>query len=462
MAQPEHFDAIVIGSGQGGSPLASELASNGKKTAIVERKYVGGTCINYGCTPTKTMVASARMAYVAGRAGEFGVNISSFDMDLAHVRKRKQEVVESFRNGTRRRLEDAQGLSVIFGEASFIDRKTISVQTDSGGRTISGDLIFINTGARPAVPAIEGLSETAYLDSTSIMELNSVPKHLMVLGGGYVGLEFGQMFRRFGAEVTVVQRGGRLLAREDDDVAQEVKKILEEDGITVHLNAEAKRVSQSGGTLSVCIDSSAGQKTLSGSDLLVAVGRVPNTEALALAMPGVETDKRGFIRADEHLKTSVDGIYAIGDVKGGPAFTHISYDDFRVLKNNLFGDGTASTRNRLVPYTVYIDPQLGRVGMNEEEARSSGRKVCIAKMPMTSVARAIEVGETRGFLKAIVDAETDRILGCAMLGFEGGELMSMMHIAMMGKLPYPALRDGIFAHPTLAESLNNLFTSFQE
>jgi pyruvate/2-oxoglutarate dehydrogenase complex dihydrolipoamide dehydrogenase (E3) component len=326
------------------------------------------------------------------------------------------------------------------------------------GNQLSAERIFINIGARPSQPSIPGLDSVPMLNSTSIMELDSVPEHLLVLGGGYVGLEFGQMFRRFGSQVSIVQRGPRLLSREDADVADAVADILREDGVNVLLSTDVVRVEP---CIRVVVRSAGGEQTLEGSHLLVAVGRVPNTDSLNLDATGVQTDRAGFIPTNERLETNVPGIYALGDVKGGPAFTHISYDDYRIIKTNLLEGGNASIAGRPVPYTVYIDPQLGRIGQSEEEARASGRPIQVAKMPMKSVARALEVDESRGFLKAIVDAETQQILGAAILGIEGGELMSMLEIAMFGRLPYTVLRDAVFAHPTLAESFNNLFSNVE-
>jgi pyruvate/2-oxoglutarate dehydrogenase complex dihydrolipoamide dehydrogenase (E3) component len=320
--------------------------------------------------------------------------------------------------------------------------------------------IVINAGARPSAPPLDGLDTVPALDSTSIMELDAVPEHLLVLGGGYVGLEFGQMFRRFGARVTIVQRGPALLAREDPDVAEAVAGIMREDGIDVLLDADATRVAAGpGGGVRLEVRVGGSARALEGSHLLVAAGRRPNTDGLGLEAAGVETDARGFVKVDERLRTNVPGIYAIGDVNGGPAFTHISYDDFRILRANLLEGGSATTTGRLVPYTVFIDPQLGRVGLGEAEATASGREVRIAKMPMSYVARALEVDEPRGFMKAVVDAGSGQVLGCAVLGLEGGELMAALQVAIMGRLPYTALRDAVFAHPTLAESLNNLFAS---
>jgi pyruvate/2-oxoglutarate dehydrogenase complex dihydrolipoamide dehydrogenase (E3) component len=322
--------------------------------------------------------------------------------------------------------------------------------------------VFINAGARPANPPIEGLDNVPVLNSTSIMELDELPDHLLVLGGSYVGLEFAQMFRRFGSEVTVVQRSGRLMGREDADIAEAVAEILREDGIEVLLGTQTMRAEQDeAGKIVLTVNTSEGERTRSGSHLLVAAGRPPNTETLNLDAAGIERDKRGFIKANERLETSAPGVYALGDVKGGPAFTHISYDDFRIIRTNLLEGGSATITNRQVPYTMFIDPQLGRIGLSEQEARDQGRDVLVAKIPLTYVTRAIETGETRGFMKAVVDAGTDQILGCAVLGLEGGEIMAMIQIAMMGNLPYTALRDAVFAHPTLAESLNTLFSTVE-
>lgn len=457
------FDAIVIGTGQGGGPLSTALGGAGMKTAIIERSYVGGSCINYGCTPTKTMVASARVAHLARRGLDYGVRTGPVSVDLEIVRRRKRDIVESFRSGSERRVATADGVELIRGEASFTGPHELEIKLSEGGtRTLTAPRIFINTGARPSVPPIPGLDEVPSFDNASIMELDAVPKHLLVLGGGYIGLEFGQMFRRFGSEVTVLNRGRQLLAREDADVAAEVAKILAEDGINVLLQTETSRAELFNGGIRLSIRNQDGESTVEGTHLLVATGRVPDSQSLDLAAAGVEVDHAGFIKVDDRLETNVQGVYAMGDVKAGPAFTHISYDDFRVIRTNLIENGKASIRDRIVPYVVFIDPQLGRVGMSEREARATGRKIKVAKMPMNYVARALEVDERRGFMKAIVDTESEQILGAAILGIEGGELMSLVQVAMMGKLPYPALREGVFAHPTLAESVNNLFGSFED
>jgi pyruvate/2-oxoglutarate dehydrogenase complex dihydrolipoamide dehydrogenase (E3) component len=458
MGAAEHYQASVIGAGQAGTPLCQALANAGLRTALVERAHVGGTCVNEGCTPTKTMVASGRVAYLARRGADYGVHTGSIGIDMRRVRERKRAIVDSFRDGNQRRIEKTPGLELVFGEASFTRPKAIHVRLKDGGeRTLTADRFFINAGCRPVVPALEGLQSVPYLDSTSIMELDIVPEHLLVIGGGYIGLEFGQLFRRLGSRVTIVQRAAQLFREEDPDVTAEVLKILQQDGIEVLLNTKAERVAREGSQIRLGVAVAGESRSLSGSHLLVATGRVPNSDSLQLAAAGVATDEGGFIRVNLKLETNVAGIYALGDIKGGPAFTHISYDDFRIIRTNLIEKGSASTDGRLVPYTVFIDPQLGRVGLTETQARAQNRKIRVAKMPMSYVARALEVDETRGFMKAIVDADTGQILGAAVLGLEGGEIMSMLQLAMMGKLPYTALYNAVFAHPNLSEALNNLF-----
>jgi pyruvate/2-oxoglutarate dehydrogenase complex dihydrolipoamide dehydrogenase (E3) component len=457
------YDAVVIGSGQGGIPLSLALARAKWKTAIVERDYIGGTCVNVGCTPTKTMVASARVAYLSKRSADYGVDSGPVTVNMSAVRRRKQKVVESFRDGSLRNIEQTEGLELLKGEARFIGPKSLEVVLDEGGtRQLSAERIFINTGARPARPSIPGLDTIPTLDSSSIMELETLPDHLLVMGGGFVGLEFGQMFRRFGSQVTIVHRGAHLLNREDPDVADEVAKILREDEIEVLLNSEVVRAKGDNTSVSLTVKTREKEALLEGSHLLLAVGRRPNADQLNVEATAVETDEHGFIKVNDRLETNVAGIYALGDVKGGPAFTHISYDDFRILRKNLLEGGNATTKGRLVPYTIFIDPQLGRVGITETEARSQGLHTRVAKLPMSRVARAIELSETRGFIKAVVDVETKQILGCAVLGIEGGELMAMFEIAIMAQLPYTTLKESIFAHPTLAESFNNLFNAIGE
>src|SRR5262247_612919 len=405
------------------------------------------------------MAASARVAYLARRASDYGVETGRVKVNLAQVMERKQKVVERFRNGAEQVLETTANLDVIRGEASFIDARTVKVEgAGSEALRLSGEKIFINTGAKPVIPTIDGLNRVPSLDSTSIMELDAVPKHLLIMGGGYIAIEFGQMFRRYGSQVTIIERDEQLLAREDRDVAEEVSTILREDGIDVRLKTSASRVEGNAqGEIQLTVDGDSGQATVTGSHLLIATGRRPNVDHLNLDTAGVEMDEKGYVKVNDRLETNVPGTYAIGDIKPGPAFTHISYDDFRIIQANLLESANATIDGRLVPYTIFMAPQLGRVGLTEKEARAQGRSIRVAKLSMANVARGIEFGETRGFMKAIVDAETSQILGCAILGMEGGEVMSVLQVAMMGKLPYTVIRDGIFAHPTLAESLNNLF-----
>lgn len=461
MSAPDPFEAIVIGSGQGGSPLSAALARAGIRTALIERKHIGGTCVNEGCTPTKTMVASARVAYLARRGADYGVQTGDIRVEMQRVRQRKRAIVDSFRDRNQEYLQKMANLEVISGEASFTSRNSVFIRLRDGGQcTLTAEKIFINAGARPAVPALDGLKDVPFLDSTSIMELDSVPEHLLVLGGGYVGLEFGQMFRRFGSRVTVVQPGAQLLSREDSDVANEVAGILRQDGMEILLNTKGVAVAKAGTKIRLVVHTGSESRNLEGSHLLVAAGRRPNTDSLDVSAAGIAIDRRGFIPVNAKLETNVAGIYALGDINGGPAFTHISYDDFRILRTNILEKGSASTDGRLLPYTVYIDPQLGRIGLSEAEARAQNKNIRVAKMPMAFVARALEVDESRGFMKAVVDAGTNQVLGAVVLGLEGGEIMSMLQLAMMGQLPYTVLRDGVFAHPTLAESLNNLFKHF--
>ena len=458
----QEYDAVIVGAGQAGPSLAQDLAAAGQRVAVVERAHVGGTCVNEGCTPTKTMVASARVAYLARRAGTYGVEVGPVSVDLRKVRERKRSVVKTFREGGEQRLERSENITLLMGEASFTGPHSLRVKLNDGGSvTLSAPRIFLNTGARPSLPDVPGLRELEPLNSTTIMELEHVPEHLLIMGGSYIGVEFAQMFRRFGARVSVVERAPKLLSREDEDVSDGVAEILTEDGIELCLGARVTRAGRDGDEVWLRAQVDGGERELRGTHLLVAVGRTPNVGALNLEAAGVQTDGGGHIRVNDKLETGVPGIWALGDVKGGPAFTHISYDDYRIVRDNLLRGGDRTTRDRPVPYTVFMDPQLGRVGLSEREAREAGRRVKVAKLPMGSVARAIETDETRGFMKALVDADTDQILGAAILGLEGGEVMTVLEVAMLGQLPYTALRDGVFAHPLLSESLNNLFMTLE-
>jgi pyruvate/2-oxoglutarate dehydrogenase complex dihydrolipoamide dehydrogenase (E3) component len=454
----EHYDAIVIGTSQGGRFLPADLTQAGQKVALIERGPLGGVCVNRGCTPTKTMVASARLAYQARRAGEYGVRTGPVSVDLAAVRERKRAMVAGARQNFASRLTP-DGPDLIEGEAHFTGPKTVEIAlTDGGTRQVSAPVIVIDAGTRPRPLALAGAGDVTVLDSTSIMELDELPEHLIILGGGYIGLEFGQMFRRFGSEVSIVQSAPRLMMIEDDDVSDEVAAILRDDGITILTSATPTRVEPAGdGRLRLTARLQDGERQLDGSHLLSAIGRIPNTDALAPAAAGIGLTDGGFIAVNEYLETSAPGVYAMGDVKGGPAFTHLSYDDYRVLRASLIGPEKASTRDRMVPYTMFIDPQLGRVGLTEREARARGHEIRVAKLPMSTVIRALETGETRGFMKVIVDAGSGQILGCAMLGSEGGEIMTMIQVAMLGQLTATAMANVIFTHPLLAEGLNSLF-----
>ena len=464
-ASSDAYDAIIIGAGQGGGPLAGALARAGWSTALVERRNVGGTCVNRGCTPTKTMIASARVAHVVGRSGDYGVLANDVSVDLETVRERKRDIVTSFRTGSRNAVESTDGLDLLMGTASFDDPKTVTVTMNDGSATrrLTSDTIIINTGTHPFIPPVEGLDDAPYLTSESIMELADVPDHLIVLGGGYIGLEFGQMFRRFGADVTIIERADRIIAREDADVTNALTEILEDEGLRVLEGTTAEGVdTHDDGTISLALNGERAPTRLRGSHLLVASGRRPSTDRLNLSVAGVATDQRGYVDVSPDLRTSADGIYALGDVKGGPAFTHISYDDYRVLRDNLLDDAGRTTDGRLVPYTLFTDPQLGRVGLSEAEAVDQNLDVKIASMPMSRVARALEIDEAHGLMKAVVDADTDQILGATVLGPEGGEVMSVLQMAMMGDVPYTRIRESAFAHPTFAESLNNLFGSLRD
>lgn len=463
-AEYERFDAIVIGAGQAALPLAAALGRAGWKTAVVERKHAGGSCVNFGCTPTKAMAASARVAHLARCAGDYGVRTDRVEIDLAGMLRRKNAIVDRFREGLEKAFDDADNVEFIFGHATFVAPHALAVRMNAGGnRRLAADHIFINTGTRAAIPPIPGLDQVQLLDASSILKMETLPRHLMIIGGSYIGLEFGQMFRRFGSEVSIIQRGPQLLPREDPDVAEAVQAILTEDGIKIHLEADVleARPEDDGAMATLRLRLPSATIQLTGSHVLVAIGRHPNSDDLGLEAAGVKTDDAGYVVVNERLMTNVPGVYAMGDVKGGPQFTHIAYDDHRVLKANLLEQGSETVSGRSVPYVLYIDPQLGRVGLGEEQAKSEGRRILVARLPMRSVARAVETGETRGFVKAIIDADTGRILGGAVLGAEGGELMSMLQLAIMGDISFHRLRDAVFAHPAFAESLNSLFAAPQ-
>jgi pyruvate/2-oxoglutarate dehydrogenase complex dihydrolipoamide dehydrogenase (E3) component len=440
------FDAIVIGSGQGGNPLIRNLADKGWNVALIEKAHLGGTCINTGCTPTKTMVHSAQVAHYARNAARWGVKATGVQVDLPAVVTRKRKIVESFRAGQQRGVDARKTLQLFRGHARFVDSHRIKV----GEEILEGERIFINTGTRPAIPAIPGIDSVEYLTNATLMELETLPEHLLVLGGGYIGLEFGQMFRRFGSRVTIVHRGAQILAREDSDVTPELQKVLEAEGVQFILNASTTEVEKKNG-ITLSYQDAAGAHAVSGTHLLVATGRKPNTDELDLQKAGIETDKGGFVKVNDRLETNVAGVWALGDVKGGPAFTHISYNDFQIIYGNLMEGKNLSIKNRLVPYSVFTDPQLGGVGMTEKEARAKGYRLKIGKIPMTYVARAIERDETAGLMKIIVDAANDQVLGASILSTEGGELVQILGTLMLAGKPYTLLKGAVYIHPSLAE-----------
>mgnify|MGYP001419323673 CR=1 FL=1 len=456
------FDAIIIGTGQAGKPLALALAAKGWKTAIVEERFVGGTCINFGCTPTKAMIGSAKTAYTAMAAKQFGVNTGKISVDMPAIIARKNSIVTQFRKGSSDSLQSSRNITLIKGTASFVDNETVKVTEKGSEQLLRSKTIVINTGAKPLIPQIEGLSESGYLTSETILDLKEIPDHLIILGGGYIALEFAQMFARFGARVTVIELSDKFLPREDKEIADEVKKLLESEKIKILTGTNTLSVKKlSANKLKLKLEQGGRTKTITGSHLLASVGIEPATEKLNLRFAGVKTDEKGYIKVNSKLETSVKGIYAVGDVKGGPAFTHIAYDDYRILFNNLTARRKNSTQKRMVPYVLFTDPELARVGLTEAEALNQGYSIKKAVIPMTYSARAVESGETRGIMKAITDAKTGKILGCSILGTYAGEIMSIVQVAMMGGLSYEKLKDAIFAHPTLAETLNTLFSKIK-
>lgn len=452
------YDAIVIGSGQAGNPLCFALADRGWRVALIEREHLGGTCINEGCTPTKTMVASAQIAHYARNAERWGVRADGVGVDLPAVVARKEAIVQSFRGGIERKVAERANIDLYRGHGRFLGPHRVAV----GDQVLESETVFINTGTRAAVPPIAGLDQVPYLTNASAMELREVPAHLLVLGGGYIGLEFGQMYRRFGSEVTVVHRGQEVLDREDLDIAAGLREALAAEGIRFVLAAETTRAEQTGERIALSVASPAGNEVLTGSHLLVATGRRPNTDDLGLEQAGVATDARGYVRVNERLETNVPGVYALGDVKGGPAFTHISYNDHQIVFANLVDGENRTTTGRPVPYCVFTDPQLGRVGMTEAEARAAGRPLKIGTIPMSYVARALERDETAGMMKVIVDAESDRILGAAILSSEGGELIQILGFLMLAGAPYTLLKGAVYIHPTLAEGFYALMEAVRD
>ncbi|MGD9620826.1 MAG: FAD-containing oxidoreductase [Mycolicibacterium sp.] len=450
----QRFDAIIVGAGQAGPALAGRLTAAGQTVAVIERKLVGGTCVNYGCIPTKTLVASAHAAHLARRGHDFGVVTGDVTVDMAAVKARKDRISGGDREGLESWLEGMKGCTLIRGHARFEGPHTLRV----GDRLLAADRIFLNVGGRAVAPDMPGLADVDYLTNVGILELDTLPEHLVVIGGSYIALEFAQMYRRFGARVTVVERGPRLTAREDEDVSAAIKEILENEGIEIVLGADAisfaKRAVDSGDSGApggFTVTPRDGAAPIAGSHLLVAVGRVPNTDDLGLDAAGVETDDRGYIVVDDQLRTSVEHIWALGDCNGRGAFTHTSYNDFEIVAANLLDDDPRKVSDRVTTYALYIDPPLGRAGMTAEQARRAGRKALVGKRPMTRVGRAVEKGETQGFMKVIVDADTQEILGAAILGVGGDEVVQDILDVMTAKLPYTAISRTMHIHPTVSE-----------
>ncbi len=444
----DHFDAIIIGTGQAGPSLASRLAAAGQKVAVIERKLFGGTCINTGCTPTKTMVASAYAAHLARRAADYGVEIQSpVSMDMKKVKARKDAVVAASRNGLRNWLKTTPNIAVFEGHARFQSPREVAV----GTTVLTSGQIFINAGGRARIPSFPGLDEIQYLTNSSMMDVDFLPPHLIIVGGSYVGLEFGQMFRRFGSEVTIVEMGPRLIQREDEETSDAVKGIIENEGIHVRLNAECIAFSKQNREIIAKLDCQDSPPTITGTHVLLAVGRQPNTGDLGLETTGVATDKHGYIQVDDQLRTNVPGIWALGDCNGKGAFTHTSYNDYEIVAANLLDNDPRKVSDRITAYALYIDPPLATIGLTETEAKKTGRPLLIGRRPMTKVARAIEKGETQGFMKAIIDAETKQILGATILGTGGDEAIHCILDIMYAKAPYTTIQRAVHIHPTVSE-----------
>jgi pyruvate/2-oxoglutarate dehydrogenase complex dihydrolipoamide dehydrogenase (E3) component len=449
---PLSYDAIIIGAGQAGPSLAGRLTSAGRRVAFVERKLFGGTCVNTGCTPTKAMVASAYAAHLARRAGDYGVCLEGkISVDLKAVKARKDAIVAKSRDGLEQWLRSMPNCTVYHDAARFLSAHEVQIGSQAGSELLTAPQIFLNVGGRPTVPGMPGIDRVPYLTSTTVLALETLPAHLIVVGGSYVGLEFAQMFRRFGSEVTVVEKGDRLVRHEDEDVSQSIQEILEAEGIRFRLNAECISLHGSGEDISVGVSCSTGEPAVEGSHILLSVGRTPNTGDLGLGEAGVATDKHGFIIVDDQLRTNVEGIWALGDCNGRGAFTHTSYNDFEIVSANLLDNDPRRVSDRIPVHALYIDPPLGQIGLTEAEVRRSGRSALIGTRPMTKVGRAVEKGESRGFMKVLVDAETRLILGASILGTGGDEAIHCILDIMYAKAPYTTLQRAVHIHPTVSE-----------
>jgi pyruvate/2-oxoglutarate dehydrogenase complex dihydrolipoamide dehydrogenase (E3) component len=448
----ERFDAIAIGTGQAAPALCARLDKEGLKTALIERKLLGGTCVNVGCIPTKTLVASARAIHMAGRGSEFGFSIGKLQTDMAAVKGRKDGVVGDSRGGLEKWIAGMKNVTLVRGHAKFVQPKRIAV----GDRELEADRIFLNVGGRALVPELPGLRDVPYLTNSTLLELDRVPEHLLIVGGSYIGLEFAQMYRRFGARVTVIEKAPKLLGREDDDVAAEIRAVLEREGVAIRTGAECMEVKKKGDRIVIGMACKAGEPIAEGSHLLMAVGRKPNTDDLGLSHTKIELDERGFVKVDDQCRTTQEGVWALGDCNGRGAFTHTSYNDFEIVAANLFDNDPRRISDRLQAYALFIDPPLGRAGMTEAEAKKSGRRVLAGKMPMTRVGRAREAGETQGFMKVLVDADSKELLGAAILGLNGDEIVHSLLDVMYAKKPYTTVQRAVHIHPTVSELIPTL------
>ena len=449
---PEHFDAIVVGAGQAGPALCARLDKEGLKTALIERKLLGGTCVNNGCIPTKTLVASARAAHIARRGGDYGFSMGDVRVDMAAVKRRKDGVVKQSSDGLSNWINGMKRVSLVRGQARFTGRRTMAVD----GRELEAERIFLNVGARAAVPDLPGVKGVPFYTNSSVMAVDFVPEHLVIVGGSYIGLEFAQMYRRFGSKITVVERAPKVLPREDDDVAAEIRAILEREGVQIRADAECMELKKKGDHVVVSLQCKDGEPIAEGSHVLLAVGRTPNTGDLGLDTAGVETDERGYIKVDDQCRTSADGVWALGEVNGRGAFTHTSYNDYEIVAANLFDGERRRISDRIPAYALFIDPPLGRAGMNDDEAKKSGRRVLAAKMPMTRVSRAREAGETQGFMKVLVDADSQELLGAGLLGLNADEIVHSLLDVMYARKPYTTVQRAVHIHPTVTELIPTL------
>ncbi|MBV8032404.1 MAG: FAD-containing oxidoreductase [Betaproteobacteria bacterium] len=448
----ERFDAIVVGTGQAAPALCSRLDKEGLKTAVIERKLLGGTCVNVGCIPTKTLVASARAVQSARRGADYGFSVDALRVDMAAVKRRKDEVVRHSSQGVEKWLAGMKNVTLVRGHARFVSPGTLQV----GNRALEAGKIFLNVGGRPLVPELPGIRDVPVLTSSTILDLDFVPEHLLVIGGSYIGLEFAHMYRRFGSQVTVVERAPKLLPREDDDVAAGIREILEREGVVIRTGAECMALARKGERVAIEMQCKAGAPLAEGTHVLIAVGRRPNTDDLNLQSTGIKTDERGYIVVDDECRTTEEGVWALGDCNGRGAFTHTSYNDYEIVAANLFDGDRRRISDRIQAYALFIDPPLGRVGMNEAEAKKSGRRLLAAKMPMSRVGRAREAGEMQGFMKVIVDADSKELLGAAILGLNGDEIVHSLLDAMYAREPYTTIQRAVHIHPTVTELVPTL------